>query len=68
MFLVLYSIVLTKFLRYPNNNHSLSFFFYYLILTIPLSYFFVLSQEQYEFCYTTLQEYLDSFDLYANFQ
>ncbi|KAK3736163.1 hypothetical protein QZH41_015550 [Actinostola sp. cb2023] len=23
--------------------------------------------EQYEFCYSTLQEYLDSFDLYANF-
>lgn len=28
----------------------------------------VQTAEQYEFCYTTLQEYLDSFDLYANFQ
>ncbi|XP_067022800.1 receptor-type tyrosine-protein phosphatase delta-like isoform X6 [Acropora muricata] len=28
----------------------------------------VQTAEQYDFCYTTLQEYLDSFDLYANFQ
>ncbi|CAB4003337.1 partial, partial [Paramuricea clavata] len=27
----------------------------------------VQTKEQYEFCYNTLQEYLDSFDLYANF-
>lgn len=26
------------------------------------------SQEQYEFCYRTVLEYLDSFELYANFK
>ena len=28
---------------------------------------FLFLQDQYEFCYRALQEFLDSFDLYANF-
>ena len=31
-------------------------------------YVFILLQEQFKFCYATLLEYLDSFDLYSNFK
>ena len=30
--------------------------------------FYYLLQDQYEFCYRTVLEYLDSFELYANFK
>ena len=32
------------------------------------NYFCFVTQEQYEYCYKTVLEYLDSFELYANFK
>ena len=35
---------------------------------ITISCLFLFLQEQYEYCYKTVLEYLDSFELYANFK
>ena len=46
----------------PNNQ--LNYIIAYKLMFIN----FVVMQDQYEFCYKTVLEYLDSFELYANFK